>query len=217
MRRHLVALVVLVTISLVSMTAVAQSAEQNFQKGKQLIDSNCADCMGSTKEALKQGIAEVNKAIEMGYRDKVAAYRLLADAYNTIAVVYSEPGSQEEKTYSDARQDMYLRLIDLDPQNAQFKYEYAINLNDSSKQMAALQDVLKLNPKYADAHFAIGMLLTRTGQVDEGIVELKKAVQLADMDQSKMFGRRLVDTLNGLGRDAEAKQILEELKKDKKP
>lgn len=217
MRRFWIGLVVLVTISFASTIAVAESAQQQFEKGKQLIESNCADCMGSTKEALKLGVAEVSKALDMGYGNKVAAYKLLADAYNTLAVVHSEPGSQEEKIYSAARQDAYLRLIDLDPQNAQFKYEYAINLSDNTKQLAALQDVLKLNPKYADAHFAIGMLLARTGQVDEGIVELKKAVQLADTDQSKKFGRRLIDILNGLGRDEEAKQVLEELKKEKKP
>ena len=217
MQRILVAVLVLVTISLASTTAVAQSAGHHFQQGRQLIESNCADCMGSTKEALKKGVAEVSRAVEMGYGDKVAAYKLLADAYNTLAVVYSEPGSQEEKAYSDARQDMYLRLLELDPQNAQFKYEYAITLNDNAKQIAALQDVLKLDPKYADAHFAIGMLLTRTGQVDEGIVELKKAVQLADVERSKMFGKRLIDILNGLGRDEEAKQIFEELKKERKP
>ena len=217
MRRFWVVLVVLLTIGLASTIAAAESAQEHFEKGKQLIESNCADCMGSTKEALKQGVTEVSKALELGYGDKVAAYKLLADAYNTLAVVYSEPGSEEEKIYSTARQDAYLRLIDLDPQNVQFKYEYAINLSDNTKQLAALQDVLKLNPKYPDAHFAIGMLLTRTGQVDEGIVELKKAMQLADTDQAKLFGRRLIDILNGLGRDAEAKQVLEDLKKEKKP
>jgi tetratricopeptide (TPR) repeat protein len=214
MIRFLVSLILLTAISLSTTAAAsAQTAERHFQRGKGLIESNCADCMGSTKKALKEGIADLNKAIDMGYSDKVAAYKLLADAYNTLAIVYSDSGSQEEKTYSEARQDTYRRLLDLDPQNAQIRYEYAMTLSDSTKQIGALRDVLKLNPNYADAHFTIGMLLIRTDQVDEGIGELKKGLQLAEPERSKVFGRRLIDILVGLGRKEEAEQVREDLKK----
>lgn len=212
MRRFLLTLTFLLTANVLSITADAQSAEQHFQRGRQLIESNCGECTGASKKGLEQGIDEVNKAIDMGYSDKIAAYELLADANNTLGIVYSQPGSKEEIAYGNARQAIYERLMGLDPQNVKFRYEYAMGLSDETKQMAALRDVLKLDPKYADAYFALGMILTTTGQVDEGIIELENAMRLESGDRTNVFGERLINILEGLGRKDQAEQIRAELK-----
>ena len=67
------------------------SAAQEFAHAKESIDNaNCIDCEGGTQKGLEEGIAEMKRAIEDGYPDKAAAYKLLDDAYSKYGDVYGE-------------------------------------------------------------------------------------------------------------------------------
>src|SRR5688572_20754824 len=71
-------------------------AEPDFSEAKKLIEANCADCAGATKEGLQRGIDGMRKVLDVGYVDRSAALRLLARAYNELSLVYAEPGSIEQ-------------------------------------------------------------------------------------------------------------------------
>ncbi len=195
---------------------IPQDAKNHFGQGKRLIDANCGDCVGATKQGLEQGIAEVVKAIQLGYEDKKSAYSLLANAYNTLGIVFSAPSSDEQKATFESRQAVYEELLKLDPQNVQVNYEYAMTLQDTAKQLKILKEVIRLNPSYADAHFSSGVLLIQKGDTEEGIVELERSVQLANEQQVEVFGRRLIDVLNERGRKDDAQRIWRTLEKKKK-
>jgi len=103
--------------------------------------------------------------------------------------------------------------MDLDPNDAELRYKYAMTLTDSAAQIMVLTQVLTLNPRYARAHFALGMLLVSTGKSEEGIKELQSAVELAPPEEAEAYTRRLVYILNDKGRADEAQRMQEELRK----
>ena len=90
MNKSLITVMLLVAIMISFDKGRAQEVdpEEYFLRGKKLIEANCGDCMGGTQQGLNEGISELLKSIVYGYKNKVEAYKLLADAYNTVAPVY---------------------------------------------------------------------------------------------------------------------------------
>src|SRR5205823_3074225 len=127
---------------------VAQdNPEAHFKRGKELIEQNCGDCAGGSGKGLEEGINEVLKAIDLGYRDPKNAYKVLAGAYNTMAIVFSKPRSSEEKELFQRRKQMYEKLVSLDPTDVNALFEYAKALaptDDEETQLVALRNVLRL-------------------------------------------------------------------------
>jgi len=215
MRYYLFVLAILSMSGFTAIIVYSQENEYYFVRGKKLIESNCADCSGASKQGLNEGVALVNKAIDTGYKDTLSAYKLLADAYNTLTIVYSETGSSEHKRYSDARRFVYHRLLKLEPKNAQVWYEYAMTLTTTAEQIENLNIAIKIEPKYADAHYAVGMLLIDSGKLEEGIVEIESSLRYGDHNQVEQFANRLIDILYRLGRSEHAERIRIEINKRK--
>lgn len=210
MKKYIIVILIIMTFSSIG-NAQEENAEKHFQLGKKLIEVNCGDCMDATRKGLEDGIAELLKSIEMGYPDKIAVYKLIADAYNTLAFVYAVPDSKEQKEIRNKQIEIYKQILRLDPRNQGILYQYALTYEDTNDQLIALQEVLKINPDHADARFAIGILLVQKGQLEDGIKELKKAVDLADSVRLEVYGNRLVDILIQHGRKKEAEEVSKEL------
>jgi tetratricopeptide (TPR) repeat protein len=196
--------------------AVVQDVEpaKRFLKAKQLIEENCSDCMGATREGLEQGIGEVTKAIDQGYKDRVAAYKLLARAYNTLTI-YVEYDSQEYEALLDKIKPVFEKLSKLAPADPEIPFEYAIYLKDKEDQLAAYRKALKIDPHYAPARFDIGTIIISEGLLEAGIKEMKRAVRDANEIDAENYGRSLIGILKANNRWQEAEDIrkLVEVKK----
>ena len=210
--------VLLLTLA-ISRAAVTQESvpQEHFQQGKQLIEANCGDCIGSTRAGLERGIAEVRKALEMGYPDKLDAYRLLGEAYNTLALVFAKIDSPEGKEAWEQRRRAYEKILDLDPSDVESRHLYVSSLQDKAQKMAQYRKILELKPDHTDAMFRVGMLLVEEGRSDEGLDELRKAFDLAPWYDGEPYGRALIRVLTDLGRKQEADEIAKKLKEKLKP
>jgi len=82
-----------------------QHVQSSFARAKVLIEANCADCAGDSREALEQGIDLAMKAMNAGYPDRAAVLRLLVDAYGTLGVVFLKPNTPERDAAFQHRQD----------------------------------------------------------------------------------------------------------------
>lgn len=197
--------------------AQGQSAKEHFVRGKELIEANGADSMGATRQGLEKGMAEVRTAIEQGYEDQVAAYELLAHGYNTLALVYAEPDSEEQKQMVTLQTQTVERLLELRPDDPRIRAEHARLVRDTKKQIAAWRDILATDPNNPDSRYSLGMLLVHDDQLDEGSKQLKKAVELADPHWARIYGANARNVLIQKGRTADADEVLQAMKKKPKP
>lgn len=138
-----------------------------FETGRNLIEKNCGDCAGATQAGLQDGIREMLGAIESGYRDRVAALRLLAEAYHVLAFVYHAPESPSRRETIVLRTKTLEQLVMLAPKNAGIRYEYAMTVEDPQKQIAELRQVLAIDPPHEDTRFALAMSVAQQGGASE--------------------------------------------------
>jgi hypothetical protein len=205
--------ILLVTVT--SCLAAQDNPEAHFTRGKQLIEKNCGDCAGGSKNGLEEGINEVLKAIDLGYRDPKAAYKVLADAYSTMAIVFATPRSSEEKELFRRRKQMYEKLVSLDPADANTLFEYAKSLaatDDEETQLTALRNVLKLKPNHTGARFFVGVLLLRRGQASQAVTEIRKGLESAEGDDLNEYGPRAVQLFQQAARREDAEAIAQVVK-----
>lgn len=196
----------LLMISLMG-SAQEPNLQERFARAKQLIESNGADSTGATRRGLERGIAELRKAIEGGYEDRALAYKLLADAYNTLALVYAGPDSQEQEKIFALRKVALERLLELKPDDPRIRAEYARAAKNKEMEITAWRDVVASGPNDADARWSLGMLLVYDGQIDEGVTHLKKMVEVADLYRGQIYTRRAQDALIEKGRMVDAAEI----------
>lgn len=191
-----------------------------YREGKSLIERNCTECRGASKQGLEEGIQKVNQAVDGGFADKKEALKLIAEAYNNLAV-YAKPGSDERKSLLEKKRQTYQSLTNLFPSDPNILYLYAQSTVDaglsSSEQLSAYRRVLQADPKYSAARYAVAALLLDSGDRGQGLIELRKAFEDADLENVEPYGNRLIEVLNESGRKEEApavsRQIAERLAK----
>jgi tetratricopeptide (TPR) repeat protein len=207
--------IILIVICLFIACAIAEgkdeevNLQQEFGNAKKLIESNCGDCMGGTKEALEKGIAELIKVIESGYRNELEAYKLLAYAYNEMAAVYLARNPNEKKIVVEKYRKTYQKLIQLAPNDPEILYGYAISLplEDKTVRLKIFQEILRIDPNHKDANYMAGLILIEKGEYDEGIKDLKKALDQLEFDQDLGLAMRAIEILNKHGKKEEANEI----------
>src|SRR5690242_14917925 len=99
-------------------------AADHFAQGKKLIEDNCVDCMGGNRSGLEQGIAKMQKAIDLGYQPAKDPYKLLEDAYANLGI-FSED-KEERKSLAAKQKEIYQRLYELDPRDPQILEDYSM-------------------------------------------------------------------------------------------
>ena len=208
MKRAMLTLMLAALIACQSEQAVADSpgrARALFTQGKTLIENNCGDCRGGTRAGLETGIETMRQAIELGYPNKAEAYKLLTQAYNTLALVYAEPDSAEQKKVQSEQRELYRQLIELDPNDAAIRVEYAILAEDPYERLMQLRQAVEVAPKFAEARFVLAATLIERGDWESGTAEARTAIaQAQDADAAARYGRRIGELLTIAGRPQEA-------------
>jgi tetratricopeptide (TPR) repeat protein len=165
--------------------------DQRFRQGKQLIEANCGDCIGSTAVGLEAGIAEVLKALEQRYPDRLTAYKLLARAYGTLGHVFDPPDSDTRRVSLDTQRKFAEKSVELAPSDIEALQIYADSLDDPKQQIEQYRRILALKPDDPDARFSVGSLLLAQGQTAEAVAEIRRAFEAASGDRAETYGQRL--------------------------
>ena len=72
----------------------AGAGRETFERARRLIEANCGDCAGATRQELEDGVMALRRSLAEGYADPASVYRLLAEAYATLARVYAKPAEK---------------------------------------------------------------------------------------------------------------------------
>jgi len=203
----------ILTLLLVSSSVAAAERDELFAKGRALIDDNCGDCHGATRLGLQAGIEAVKQALELGLADEKAAYKALAEGYNTLALVYAVPDSEEQKFIRGQQEGAYRRLLEIAAGDAQVRFDYAQFLSDPRAKLEHFAAAAKLAPQWAEARFALAAALAGTGKLEAALPEASTAIALADRDHVERYGRRLGELFELAGRPAEASMLRNEARR----
>ena len=177
---------------------VDNASARHFDKGKELIESNCIDCMDGTQAGMEQDIKEIEAALQAGYRNRKAAYELLSDAYAHMTT-YTGRNPEQEKAYIAKRKTINRRLFELYPEDPDVLERYEITLETDAERLEILKRLVKIKPT-PDSKFGLGILLMQQRNVNEGLPLVRSAIASEDNGEAVMnYVDRLIEQLDGLG------------------
>lgn len=165
------------------LAAAAEPGREDFERGRRLVDANCGDCLGATRPGLEDGVAALRRALGAGFADPASIYRLLAEAYPTLAHVYSRHDPEAIRRFETLRRDALARLAVLTPDDPWPRYELAVSEPDRDAQPAALGRLLGERPRHAEAHAAVATILAERGRLAEAVLttaDYRRAGQAVD-------------------------------------
>lgn len=190
-------------------------ADSLFAEGETLIQENCGECVGSTQEGLEAGVELIVKALEHGYDDREAAYRLLVSAYRQLAFFFTESGSHERKKFRQLYEDSLEELSTLAPTDTEVLNEYE-GILEGPERLAVLERILEIDPDNSAALYSLGREELRRGLKEQGLTKLRRAFRTAAVDRAPFYGERLAWILQSQGLDEEAAEVLKAVAKIKK-
>jgi tetratricopeptide (TPR) repeat protein len=170
------------------------SPPDHFARGKKLVEDNCVDCMGGSREGEEAGIKELDLALRAHERP-VEAYKLMAEAYANLTT-YARSES-ESQAFRNQEYEIYRRLYQLAPDDPQVLMQYAQTVTDNKEQVSIYQKLVILDPKNADGRFSLGYALLQQNQVKEGTEQIRQAVVLEnDSEAVRNYVQRLTEALD---------------------
>jgi hypothetical protein len=180
-------------------TAV-KPGEKQFAEGRQLIQANCVDCMGGSRAGMEQGIHEIEEAIEAGYPNKTATYKLLLNAYTELDT-YTEKDPPAHQISTEKRSQVLKKLVEISPRDPEVLQSYADSLQDPDQKAVVLAKMIALNPNLTDARYELGLITARKGKTGEGIAEGIQMVEHAitsqrDPDAVRAYAQGLINLLD---------------------
>jgi tetratricopeptide (TPR) repeat protein len=182
--------------------------EKLAAQGRALVeDENCPECPGATEEGLRSGLADLETAVEAGVEDEDASLRALSDGYNNLLLRYLQPGSADYTAYQERLKAINERILARDPTNVEALLEQAAALEDKEEQLAAFERITEIDPTFAPARYALGVMFYERGQKDEAIEQMKLAVRNATEPDDFSYYVRLRDFLTSEGRLEEAEEF----------
>ena len=130
-------------------------------------------------EGLRKGIEYFQQAVDLDPNYAVA-YAGIADAYSVLGIFdYSIVPPQEAFTKAKAAAQKAVRI---DPERAESYASLGLIGENYDQDWSAVEQNFKrcieLNPSYATGHHWYGEYLTACGHLDEGIAEVKHALEL---------------------------------------
>ena len=190
--------------------AATDTAAELFAAGRALIDDNCSECYQATRHGLEAGVDAVKQALDAGLTDRVAAYKALARAYNTLAVVHALPDSDEQKLLARQQQAVYEQLVEAAPNDAEVRINYAQFLREPAAKVEHLEVAVKAAPDSADARYLLALALFDAGRNDDALPQARRAVALARRSAVGNYLEHLEERLQHAGLAAEAEQLRSE-------
>ncbi len=164
-----------------------------FAEGKAQVEANCADCMGSRADALAAGLATLRQALDLGYPDRAAGFRLLAEGWGNLAWGLLDPDEPGQREAVVAQREAYERWLEVEPQSTAALFGYAVTFRNVERRRAVLERLLAVDPGHVDGLAALGLLELDEGETEAGLKHLEKAFDGARYEQAEELGQRLLD------------------------
>ncbi len=196
--------------------AAADTAAELFAAARAMIDANCADCYQATRHGLEGGIDTMKQAIDAGFTDQVAAYKALARGYNTLALVHAIPDSDEQKLIVRQQQAVYEHLVEIAPNDAEVRIEYALFLREPAAKVEHLEVAAKAAPDSADARYLLALALLDAGDAEAASPHARRAIALARQSAVGNYLKHLEERLGNAGLAAEAEHLRNEARRKAK-
>lgn len=115
-----------------------------------------------------------------------------AQAYRLLAAVSEKLGKKEEaQKYTKLAQEKGGKT----PLDAYNEGIHAFNSGETDKAIAAFEQVLKLDEKYADAYYRLGLCYLNKNENDKAIEALRKYIQLNPTGEEVETAKAIIDSL----------------------
>jgi tetratricopeptide (TPR) repeat protein len=172
-----------------------------------VLEENCADCADATEEGLREGLAAIERGIELGADEDAEALRALRSGYNTLMSQYIEHDAPEFETVRTRLDVVSERILAIEPMDAEALYEHAASLESADMQLEMFRRVTETDPEFAPAQYALGTMLYDRGEKDEAVDRLKAAVRHADPLRAFSYYVQLLRVLKAEGRLDEGQEF----------
>lgn len=143
-------------------------AEPWFESGRQLVERNSGEALGSSREELDEGVRRVERALRSGLSDDRKAYAVLAHAYNAVRARASV-SEAEALSFLQKEGTAYQRLAAIEPGNPEWLLLHAGTVVDPAAQLLALRRLAEKHPRYAPARKLLAARLCEQGRGTEGL------------------------------------------------
>ncbi len=196
------------------------TSASSYEEAKSILDSNCSDCYGETKEGLEKGISAMESLINSGVTIPIAGRLVLAESYNSLAYRYYTDKDKEQKLLINKYVELYRTLGDevfnIIDNNTFDNNDIIVYLkvldryaahSDSDKRIVILEKTLNLKPDDSGVRFTYGNVLYEEGKSKEGLVQMERAFTKSQYGQAVNQGIILINLYNNLGKYDEAKRV----------
>ena len=172
------------------LTKSALTVSQLFQRGKQLVEDNCADCIttANSPNELLDAIDMLKQALRRGYKDKAAIHWLLRVAYSNLSM-------------PELSQKELIAIIKADPSDMVARTDWIVTLHDGDREIAELRKIVAETPKYSMAHYLLAEMFFAGRNLAEGTKSIRRWLdtgspeEIADQSDG-VFASLGVDELN---------------------
>jgi tetratricopeptide (TPR) repeat protein len=175
-------------------------ATRAFTRGADLLERNCGECYPSSREGMAEGIASLQRALQLGYPDRAAAHRLLVRAYADMTFAWYGSGEPEKARYRQLWRAEIAELARLDPSDLD---NLLLNVRQNSggeeQRVTALRALVEEHPQYAAAEYELAVNLLALGSDEEAVRHAQRWLNIARDGQTVRRGS--IDLLSGI--DAE--------------
>jgi len=132
-----------------------------------------------------EAIQNLLKVVELN-PDHGQTYRLLAAAYEKAG------DKKESEKYTKLAQEKGDKTA-LDAYNEGIS---AFNNGETEKAIAAFEEALKLDEKYADAYYRLGLCYLNQTENDKALAALKKYIELSPNGEEVETAKAIIETIN---------------------
>lgn len=169
-----------------SARADEQKAAALVAEGEKLIGQNSEDSVRTSVDELEMGIARVQEGLRLGYPDKAAAQRVLADAYHVL-VNNSDATEEMRDAYGRAEMETYKTLVELEPKNPRWLERCAAMTNDPEQNFQAWRSVVARFPALAGTDLRAHHILEKRFAVVLGVDSQKMAAVAVSVQEHQVF------------------------------
>lgn len=200
-----ISLVILLILMLSTMISFGQdSALKYYQVGLRLYEQGC-NAEGFEPDICNKAIENMEKAIEVNPQ-LAGAYAYLGRAYWNQSFV---SGKSDQKNARDKALVMIRKSLSIESENIE-AMEFLSNITDDEKERESLlKKIIRINPKYSEAHRRLAFILVSQGKFDEAVNEYNLYLEASPITAVTYIGKPVYfgQLLTQAGRAKEAVDI----------